>query len=153
LNAWYLEDDLQMGSRFDLDSPWPHALPDDQQFLADELPLRRDVITLLSYLRDNNVTGTQSTGNFPLKAVHEICARFVNPPKLEEKVGEKVYRVRSETEVWSLYFRHLLASVGGLVTGGTGRRWKLTPLGERFLAAPAPLQVWLLLATWWTLVD
>jgi hypothetical protein len=30
------------------------------------------------------------------------------------------------------------------------RRWKLTPLGERFLAAPAPLQVWLLLATWWT---
>jgi hypothetical protein len=58
--------------------------------------------------------------------------------------------VRSEAEVWPLYFRHVLASVGGLVTGGLGRRWKLTPLGERFLAAPAPLQVWLLLATWWT---
>jgi hypothetical protein len=40
-----------------------------------------------------------------------------------------------------------------LVTGGLGRRWKLTPLGERFLAAPAPLQVWLLLATWWTQTD
>jgi hypothetical protein len=49
-----------------------------------------------------------------------------------------------------LYFRHVLASVGGLVTGSPGRRWKLTTLGERFLAAPAPLQVWLLCATWWT---
>jgi len=105
---------------------------------------------LLIYLRDNKVTGTQSTGNLPLKAVYEICARFADPPQLEEAIGEHVYRVRSETEVWLLYFRHILAAVGGLVTGGLSRRWKLTPLGERFLAAPAPLQVWLLLATWWT---
>ena len=55
----------------------------------------------------------------------------------------------SELDVWPLYFRHVLASVGGLITGGLGRRWKLTPLGERFLAAPSPLQVWLLLMTWW----
>jgi hypothetical protein len=40
--------------------------------------------------------------------------------------------------------------VGGLIAGGLGRRWKLTPLGERFLAVPSPLQVWFLLATWWT---
>jgi hypothetical protein len=117
---------------------------------VEELPLRRDVIALLTYLRDNKVTGTTSTGNLPLKAVHEICARFVDPPKLEEIVGEHIFRVRSETDVWSLYFRHVLVSVGGLVTGGIGRRWKLISLGERFLAAPAPLQVWLLLATWWT---
>jgi hypothetical protein len=58
------------------------------------------VITLLAYLRDNKVTGTQSTGNLPLKAVREICAQIVNPPKLEEVIGEYVYRVRSESEVW-----------------------------------------------------
>lgn len=111
------------------------------------------MITLLTYLRENKVSGTQSTGNLPLKAVHEICAHFVNSPKLEETIGEHVYRVRSETDIWPLYFRHVLASVGELVTGGLGRRWKLSPLGERFLAAPAPLQVWLLCVTWWTQIN
>jgi hypothetical protein len=134
----------------DLVSSWLYTLPDDQQAVAETLPLRRDMITLLAYLRDNKVTGTQSTGNLPLKAVHEICAQFVHPPKLGKTVEERTYRVRSETEVWPLYFRHVLASVGGLATGGPSRRWKLTPLGDRFLAVPAPLQVWLLLVTWWT---
>jgi hypothetical protein len=150
LNPWSKYEDDLTAVKFELASPWPHSGPKEQQLVAEELPLRRDVITLLTYLRDNKVTGTQSTGNLPLKAVHEICARFVDPPKLEEIVGERIFRIRSETEVWPLYFRHVLVSVGGLVTGGPGRRWKLTPLGERYLAAPSPLQVWLLLATWWT---
>jgi hypothetical protein len=150
LNAWSWEEDELVEKKINLISPWPQMLPEDQQATAEELPLRRDMITLLTYLRDNKVSGTQSTGNLPLKAVREICARFVHPPKLEDAVGEHVYRVRSETEVWPLHFRHVLVSVGGLATGGLGRRWKLTPLGERFLAAPAPLQVWLLLSTWWT---
>jgi hypothetical protein len=150
LNAWYKEGDEHAAKNFELASPWPQTLPAEQQLVAEELPLRRDVIALLTYLRDNRVTGTQSTGNLPLKAVREICARFVDPPKLEETIGEHVFRVRSESEVWPLYFRHVLVSVGDLVTGGPGRRWKLTPQGERFLAAPSPLQVWLLLATWWT---
>ena len=150
INPWAMHEDELMGVKFDLDSPWPQTLPEEQQIVAEELPLRRDMITLLAYLRDNRVTGTQSTGNLPLKAVHEICARFVDPPQLEEAIGEHVYRVRSETEVWPLHLRHILAAVGGLVTGGLSRRWKLTPHGERFLAAPSPLQVWLLLATWWT---
>jgi hypothetical protein len=152
-NAWTVEEDEPVDKKIDLASSWPQTLPDDQQAAAENLPLRRDIITLLTYLRDNKVTGTQSTGNLPLKAVHEICARFLNPPKLEDVIVEHVYQVRSETEVWPLYFRHVLASVGGLVTGGLGRRCKLTPLGERFLAAPAPLQVWLLFATWWTLTN
>jgi hypothetical protein len=150
LNAWSVEEAEPVEKKFDLASSWLQTLPDDQRAAAERLPLRRDMITLLTYLRDNKVTGTLSTGNLPLKAVHEICARFINPPKLEEAVGAHVYRVRSETEIWPLYFRHVLASIGGLVTGGLGRRWKLTPLGEPFLAAPAPLQVWLLLVTWWT---
>ncbi|MCZ7554187.1 MAG: hypothetical protein B6D39_00105 [Anaerolineae bacterium UTCFX2] len=149
LNPWSRYEDDLTEVKFDLDSPWPQTLPEEQQIIAEELPLRRDVVTLLSYLRDNKVTGTQSTGNFPLKAVHEICAQFIDPPKLEDN-REYKYRVRSETEVWPLHFRHILAAVGGLVTGGLSRRWKLTRLGEHFLVAPSPLQVWLLLATWWT---
>lgn len=150
LNPWSRYEDDLTAVKFDLDSPWPITLPEEQRQVAEELPLRRDVVALLTYLRDHKVTGTQSTGNLPLKAIREICARFADPPQLDETIGEHVYRVRSETEVWPLHFRHILAAVGGVVTGGPGRRWKLTPLGERFLVAPAPLQVWLLLATWWT---
>jgi hypothetical protein len=129
------------------------TLADDQQAVAENLPLRRDIITLLTYLRDNKVIGTTSTGNLTLKAVHEICAQFANPLKLEEAVGEYVYKIRSETEVWPLYFRHMLASAGGLVSGGMGRRWRVSPLGEHFLAIPAPLQVRFLFATWWTHIN
>jgi hypothetical protein len=150
ISPWAMHGIELMGVKFDLDSHWPKTLPQEQRLVAEELPLRRDVVSLLIYLRDNKVTGTQSTGNLPLKAVREICARFVDPPKLEEIVGEHIFRVRSETEVWPLHFRHILAAVGGLITGGMSRRWKLTPLGEHFLAVPAPLQVWLLLVTWWT---
>jgi hypothetical protein len=153
LDAWHVEEYEPVEHKFDLASSWPQTLPDDQQAVAEILPLRRDLITLLTYVRDNKVTGTSTTGNLPLKAVYEICAQFVKPPKLDEAVGAHVYRVRTETEVWPLFFLHVIASVEGLVTGGLSRRWKLTPLGERFLAAPAPLQVWLMCATWWTQIN
>jgi hypothetical protein len=96
---------------------------------AAALPLRRDMVTLLSYVRDNTVIGTQSTGNLPLKAVREITARFVDPPKLEEQVGTYTFRVRSEADLWPLYYLHILADVGGLAKGAaqlvaaTGLRW------------------------------
>lgn len=137
----------------DLASPWSRNLRNEQRSVAAELPLRRDVVALLTYLSANKITGTQATGNLPLKAVHEICALFVNPPELEGAIGTYSFRVRSETEVWPLYLRHVLASVGGLISGGMGRRWKLTALGERFLTAPAAMQVWLLWATWWMQIN
>lgn len=152
-SAWFVQEDRPGQEKDDLGAAWVQTLPEDQQAVAENLPLRRDMIILLTYLRDNKVTGTQSTGNLPLKAVHEICARFVNPPKLEEMIGDHVYPVRSETEVWMLYFRHVLASIGGLVSGGLGRRWQPTSVGERFLETPAPLQVWLLFSTWWTQIN
>ena len=48
---------------------------------ADALPLRRDMVTLLGYVRDHKVVGTQSTGNMPRKAVREVTARFAEPPR------------------------------------------------------------------------
>jgi hypothetical protein len=89
---------------------------------AIDLPLRRDMVTLITYVRDNRVTGTQSTGNLPLKAVREVTARFVHPPVLETTVGDRTFRVRSEYEVWPLYFLHTLVDVGGLLVGGRARR-------------------------------
>ena len=118
LGGWAIDSGELDEGEAGLDSAWARALSVDGQAAADSLPLRRDMLTLLTYLRDQRVTGTQSTGNLPLKAVHAICAQFVHPPKLEDTIGDYVYRVRTETEVWPLHFVHVLASMAGLVAGG-----------------------------------
>lgn len=126
---------------------------DDWFAQAEALPLRRDMVTLLTYLHENLVKGTKSTGNLPLKAVREVTARFVNPPALETTIGDYTYRVRSEDEVWPLVFLHTLAYVGGLLEGGPAQPWVVTPYGAQFLIAEPLIQVWLLLVTWWKYVD
>ena len=67
---------------------------------AGALPLRRDFVTLLTYVRESKVVGTQSTGNMPLKSVREVTARFVTPPVLDTEMGDRIYRLRSEADVW-----------------------------------------------------
>jgi hypothetical protein len=121
--------------------------------MAEELPLRRNMLVLLAYLRDHKVTGTQSTGNLPLKPAKEISAAFVDPPAWEFRYGRFVDQVRSSADVWQIYLPVVLAEVGKLITGGPGRRIRFTQAGSEFLAAPAPLQVWYLLAVWWTKVN
>ncbi len=81
-NSW-AADELELeGSPIILESAWAQTLSHDERATAESLPLRRDMISLLAYLRDERVTGTPSTGNLPLKAVHAICARCVHPLKL-----------------------------------------------------------------------
>lgn len=132
---------------------WAQGLDKKQLALVESLALRRDMATFLSYLNKNRVVGTQSTGNLPLKAVREICAQFVNPPALEEKIGDKVYKIRSEDDVYLLYYLHTLASMGGFVMGGQARVWKLTEEGYEFLNAPASIQLGFMLALWWYQTD
>lgn len=98
----------------------------------EALPLRRDMVTFVDYLSNNRTVGTQSTGNLPLKAIHVICERFVNPPKLEQTIGDHTFKVRSEDEVWPLLFVHTLAFHSGLVDGGPARKWRTTPEGTLF---------------------
>ena len=116
---------------------------------AEELPLRRDLLTLLTFIRDHKVVGTQSVGNMPLKAIREVTASFVDPPTLDQTVGGHTYHLRSEEDLWSLYFLRILAEVGGLLQTGRGRAWRLKRSGQAFLHTPAMLQVAYLLATWW----
>ncbi|MEJ2711440.1 MAG: hypothetical protein P8074_27785, partial [Anaerolineales bacterium] len=103
-------------------SDWLEALSPEERIQLDELPLRRDTFNLLTYLGEHRTTGTQSTGNLPLKAIREATASFVHPPELESKIGDRVYKIRSEYEVWPVYFIHSLLEVGGLFEGGPGRR-------------------------------
>jgi hypothetical protein len=132
---------------------WAQGLDKKQLALVESLALRRDMMTFLSYLNKNCVVGTQSTGNLPLKAVREISTQFINPPALEEKIGDKIYKIRSEDDVYPLYYLHTLASMGGFVMGGQARIWKLTTEGYEFLNAPASIQLGFMLALWWYQTD
>jgi hypothetical protein len=120
---------------------------------AEELTLRRDMVTLLQYVLENKAVGTQSTGNMPLKAVREVTAQFVNPPKLDSSIGDRVYRLRSEADVWPLHFLRILAEVGELVQIAPARRWQVTLEGKRFLSMDSLLQVSFLLTVWWYQVN
>lgn len=149
LSAWTFYDEYDLEVLSEQFSAALKVRSDEQTALAEELAIRKDVVTMLLYLQKNKVTGTQSTGNFPLKAVREISSSFVDPPKMEDRIGERVYAVRSESDVWPLYYCHVLASVGGLIEGGLGKRWHLTPMGSHFLASTSLQQVWWLMWTWW----
>jgi hypothetical protein len=128
---------------------WSQGLKKEQQTIADSLAIRRDMMTLLKYFKEKRPVGTQSTGNLKLKDVREVCAQFVSPPVLDEKIGDKVFKLRSEEDVFWLFFLHMLANTDGLATGGQARTWRLTPAGETFLDLPAPVQLGVLLSIWW----
>ena len=132
---------------------WLSQMTPGQQAQAEALPLRRDMLTLLTYLRDNKVTTTQVAAHLPLKAVREITARFVDPPVLERQSGGTVTPLRSEKDIWPLYFLHILADGNGLISGSPARRLRLTTAGEKFLMAIPPVQVWSMLSTWWQRVN
>ena len=120
---------------------------------AEVLPLRRDMVTLLTFVRDNKVVGTQTTGNMPLKAVREVTARFVDPPQLDTTIGDHTYKLRTEANVWPLYFLHNLAEIGGMLAIAPARRWQFTPRGGEFLGTSPLLQVSYLLTIWWYQVN
>jgi hypothetical protein len=120
---------------------------------AEALYIRQNMVTLLDFVRDNKVVGTQSAGNLPLKAIREMTARFIDPPELDTAIGDHVYKLRSEEEVWPLYFLRIVAEVGGLIKTGRSRRWQLTARGRQFLEKSFPLQACYLLAVWWHKID
>lgn len=132
---------------------WVQGLSREQLAQAADLPLRRDMVTMLTYVGEHEPKGTQSTGNFKLKDVRAITADFVDPPVLDPTIGDRTYKLRTEDDVWPLYFPHALAEVGGLLTGREARRWHLTRSGARFLTSPPPVQIWFMLNTWWEQVN
>ena len=121
--------------------------------LAGSLELRLNMVAFLHFIQQNKIIGTKSTGNMPLKMISQLSKELTNPPKLEYKIGEKIYKVRSETEVWAIYFPHILAEGGHLVKISPSKQWKLAPTGINFLEAPALIQLWFLLMIWWHTIN
>jgi hypothetical protein len=80
----------------------------------------------------------------PRKAVVDITARLAKPfPSNAE------YPIKTEDDVWPVYFAHMLANGAALINGGPGHLWRITRAGEIFLETPAVGQIWVLFITWW----
>jgi hypothetical protein len=120
---------------------------------AQAQPLRQNMVTLLEYVRDQKVVGTQSTGNMPLKAIREVTAQFVDPPVLDYTFGTYTRKLRTEYDVWPLHFLHILADVGELLLTAPGRKWRCTPDAQKFLDTDPLFQLSYLMFVWWFRVN
>ena len=114
-----------------------------------DLPLLKDVNTLLNYLRDNKVTGTSSTGNLSQKAVREFSALMTDPPALKFEIGKYSHELKNEADVWPVYFVHLMVYWAELIEGGKGKVWQLTDKGTNFLEVSPAEQLHILFCGWW----
>jgi hypothetical protein len=112
------------------------------------LPLLTNMRSLLTYLQDNKVSGTSSTGNFSQKAVKDLVEKIgYSHPLLDKDEFSRMFK--NEDDVWAVYFIHLMAYWAELITGGKGKLWKLTPKGETFLESPPAEQLHHLFMGWW----
>ena len=135
-------------------SKWPETLTEEEMQILKELPLRRDIVMMLNYIKENKVVGTASTGNFPRKVFRDICNQFVHPPELDfQWLDGRITETQSEFDIPELMFRHILANNGYLIEGKAGSRWKVTDLGYLFLADTEAWQYWHLLVTWWKMTN
>lgn len=133
----------------DFVSGWLTKLSPEDRKYAQDLAFRKDVVHLLTYVRDHKVKGTKATGNFPLKDIRAIVAGFVNPVVLDQRIGDRVYQLRTEDEVFELLFMHKFLNTGGLILGGENMVWGLTCLGDKFLQNEPEEQAWFLTKVWY----
>ncbi len=111
------------------------------------------MLTVLAYVRDHKVIGTHSTGNMPRKHIRAVTADFITPPVLDQQIGDRIYKLRTEFEVWPLLFIHGLLEVAGFLVTPKGARWLITDTGQRFLEEEPLFQTLSLFSTWWHRVD
>lgn len=133
---------------------WKPPATEENTKAAQSAWLVKDAIILLNYLRETKVTGTQSTGNLPRRAVKDLKEQICNPYyEKDPPAGENLGNAYNEESVWAVFFTHLLADSAGLVEGGPGRKWRLTSQGDEFLRLDPLSQFSRLLTGWWFKMD
>lgn len=133
---------------FIFNSSWPQNLSEENSKYAELLPFRRDVVTFLTYLQNNNVKGTKALGNLPRKHIRDITAGFVDPPILDTYINGHVWKLQNEDEVPELVFMHVFLNTAGLIIGAENLDWVVSNLGEIFLKLEPKYQVWFMACYW-----
>jgi hypothetical protein len=104
---------------------------------------------MLTYIRDNKVTGTKSKGNIPRKAVREIIEGSPYAKDLLSMIGGAPGNFRNVEEFPPFVYTYSLAVEADLITGGPGEQWHMTLDGEAFLNEDPRIQLGVMFLTWW----
>lgn len=89
---------------------------DAEKFLKDlckkfeEEELIYDFKVFIDYILKNKVKLTPKYGWIPRKHIYAINSLFKNPKQLDQKIGDKVFKLREEIEYRRFYFLDLLAA-------------------------------------------
>lgn len=110
--------------------------------------LRLDIIALLDYIGGRSIRLTQ-TGKLPLKDVRAINELFVEPEELDDRIGDHVYKLRTEDEARRVSFLRVLSQKAGL-TKVRNNRISITKATASFLKKDPYEQLKLLLVAWMT---
>lgn len=122
--------------------------------LAEENPVRRDMVAFLSHLGETTYKATASLGNLPLKGVRAVNDLLTHPVSLENKNGDEVIsKVRLVSDVWEIFFLQGIAMMNELAVFEPGKRITLTDAGHDFLESSPDRQLWSILDTWWWKAD
>jgi len=140
----------------------PSKVEDNQSYpwlrldnrMAENSPVRRDVVAFLTHLDETTYKATDSLGNLPLKGVRAVNDLLIHPVSLEHKVGDEVIsQVRLVSDVWEIFFLQGIAMIGDLAAFKPGKRITLTDAGRTFLDSSPARQLWDILHTWWWKTD
>jgi len=108
----------------------------------------RDFLTFLKYIEEKGAKLTQRK-NISLKDLREILNLFIAPIKMEERVAERVFRVRSEQELPYVEKIHILAELLRLVRKRKFRLIICKRAKESFDRLPLSIQFQLIWSTYW----
>ncbi|MCX6055589.1 MAG: plasmid pRiA4b ORF-3 family protein [Chloroflexi bacterium] len=122
--------------------------PEDRESMH-QLPLRRDAVSLVTYIKEHKVKGTNSTGNLSQKAVQDIAALLVTPPVMKYEFQTLTIEYKNEDDIQSIYDIHLFVYLADLIDGCRGRLWTTTDKGEKFLISSSEEQLFILFTAWW----
>ncbi|MBE0447209.1 MAG: plasmid pRiA4b ORF-3 family protein [Actinobacteria bacterium] len=110
--------------------------------------LRIDMLALLNYIGDRELKLTQA-GNLMLKDVRAINELFVEPKKLDYELGGCINKLRTEEEVYRVWFLRILSQKGSL-TKIQRNKISLTKTAKEFLKKDPHDQLLQLFTAWLT---
>ncbi|RLE08900.1 hypothetical protein DRZ78_00195 [Candidatus Aerophobetes bacterium] len=115
---------------------------------VEKINFFQDFLTFLKYVEENQVKLTQK-GNITLKNLGEIVKQLVIPIRMEEKIGGRVFRVRSEEELSYVHKIHILADLMRLVRKRKGKLVICKKSKHHFDLFPHNVQFQILWSTYW----
>ena len=81
----------------------------------EEEELIHDFKVFIDYIVKNKIKLTPKNGWIPRKHIYAINSLFKSPKQLEDKVGDKIFKLREEPQYSRFYFLDLLAGATGCI--------------------------------------